>query len=50
MVVIGFNLLSLVEEGFDLVVKNLGILYDMLLVVVFVKKGMFIIIELELGY
>ncbi|MBB1078537.1 UDP-N-acetylmuramoyl-L-alanine--D-glutamate ligase [Limosilactobacillus sp. STM2_1] len=49
-VITGDNPLSLAEEGFDIVVKNPGILYDNPLVAKFVEQNTPIITEAELGW
>lgn len=49
-VITGDNPVSLADEGFDYVVKNPGIPYDVPLVAAFEKKGTPIITEAELGY
>ena len=48
-VITGSNPLSLAEEGFDLVVKNPGIPYQVPLIAKFVELGTPIITEVELG-
>lgn len=49
-VITGSNPVSLADDGFDYMVKNPGIPYDVPLVAAFVKKGIPIITEAELGY
>lgn len=49
-VITGSNPVSLADEGFDYMVKNPGIPYDVPLVAAFVKKNIPIITEAELGY
>ncbi len=49
-VITGSNPVSLADEGFDYMVKNPGIPYDVPLVAAFVKKGIPVITEAELGY
>lgn len=49
-VITGSNPVSLADDGFDYLVKNPGIPYDVPLVAAFVKKGIPIITEAELGY
>lgn len=49
-VITGSNPVSLADKGFDYMVKNPGIPYDVPLVAAFVKKGIPIITEAELGY
>ena len=49
-VITGDNPISLANEGFDVVVKNPGIPYDNPLVAAFVKQGIPIITEAELGW
>lgn len=48
-VITGANPLSLADEGFDLVVKNPGIPYQVPLIAKFVEQGTPIITEIELG-